>query len=73
MLIYSIILLLISAAVSNKRDNSILFSRITILALINTIIILTINFDINFINKTKKNLLGASETLRKLTPKMLKI
>ena len=51
MLIYSIILLLISAAVSNKRDNSILFSRITILALINTIIILAINFNINYINK----------------------
>jgi NADH-ubiquinone oxidoreductase chain 2 len=51
MLIFSIILLLLSAAVNNKRDSSILFSRITILALINSLIVLSINFNINFINE----------------------
>jgi NADH-ubiquinone oxidoreductase chain 2 len=51
MLIYSIILFLLSAAVNNKRDSSILFSRITILALINSLIVLSINFNVNFINE----------------------
>ena len=51
MLIYSIILLLLSTAVNNKRDSSILFSRITLIALINSLIVLSINFNINFINE----------------------
>jgi NADH-ubiquinone oxidoreductase chain 2 len=51
MLIFGIILLLLSTAVNNRRDCSILFSRVTMLILINTIIILYINININFISE----------------------
>jgi NADH-ubiquinone oxidoreductase chain 2 len=50
MLILSIILLLLSTAVNNRRDSSILYSRITILVLINTLIILYINYNSSFIH-----------------------
>ena len=49
MLVFSIILLLLSIAVNNRRDCSILYSRITILVLINTLIILYVNYNSNFI------------------------
>ncbi len=51
MLIYSIIILLLSTAVNNNRDSSILFSRITVLALISSLIVLSINIDMNFIHE----------------------
>jgi len=51
MLIYSIIILILSTAVNNNRDSSILFSRITILALITSLIVLSINLNFNFINE----------------------
>ena len=51
MLIYSIIILILSTAVNNNRDSSILFSRITILALITSLIVLSINLNFNFIDE----------------------
>jgi NADH-ubiquinone oxidoreductase chain 2 len=51
MLVFGIILLLLSTAVNNRRDCSILFSRVTMLILINTIIILYINININFVSE----------------------
>jgi NADH-ubiquinone oxidoreductase chain 2 len=50
MLIFSIILFLLSTAVNNRRDSSILYSRISILVLLNTLVILYINYNYNFIN-----------------------
>src|SRR3984957_14617105 len=50
MLIYSIISLIMSNAVNNRRDSSILYSRITILILINSLILLYNNFYINFLS-----------------------
>src|SRR3978361_1090047 len=50
MLVFGIILLLLSTAVNNRRDCSILFSRVTMLILINTIIILYININVNFVS-----------------------
>lgn len=50
MLVFGIILLLLSTAVNNRRDCSILFSRVTMLILINAIIITYINININFIS-----------------------
>jgi len=50
MLVFGIILLLLSTAVNNRRDCSILFSRVTVLILINTIIILYINVNVNFVS-----------------------
>lgn len=49
MLVVGIILLLLSTAVNNRRDCSILFSRITMLILINTIILLFIYINVNFV------------------------
>jgi hypothetical protein len=51
MLIYSVILLILCTAVTNNRDSSTLFSRITILALISTLIALSININIHFIHE----------------------
>ena len=51
MLILSTILLLLSNAVNLRRESSILYSRISVLILINTIIILYINLDVNFLLK----------------------
>jgi NADH-ubiquinone oxidoreductase chain 2 len=51
MLIYSIIILILSTAVNNNRDSSILFSRISILALITSLIVLSINLNFNFIDE----------------------
>jgi NADH-ubiquinone oxidoreductase chain 2 len=51
MLIYSIIILILSTAVNNNRDSSILFSRITVLALITSLIVLSINLNFNFIDE----------------------
>jgi len=51
MLILSIILILLSNAVNLKRESSILYSRISVLILINTILILYINLDVNFLLK----------------------
>ena len=50
MLIYSIIIL-INTAVNNNRQSLILFSRITILALITSLIVLSINLNFNFIDE----------------------
>ena len=50
MLVFGIILLLLSTAVNNRRDCSILFSRVTMLILINTIIILYVNINVNFLS-----------------------
>jgi hypothetical protein len=51
MLIYSIIILILCTAVTNNRDSSILFSRVTILALISSLIVLSININIHFIHE----------------------
>jgi NADH-ubiquinone oxidoreductase chain 2 len=51
MLIYSTLLLLISNAMNNRRDSSIIYSRISIFILINTIILLYIILNINFSSK----------------------
>ena len=51
MLLYSIIILILCTAVTNNRDSSILFSRITILALISSLIVLSININIHFIHE----------------------
>jgi len=51
MLIYSTILLLLATAVNNNRDSSILFSRMTILALISSLVVLSINLNLNFIHE----------------------
>jgi NADH-ubiquinone oxidoreductase chain 2 len=51
MLIYSVLILLLATAVNKNRDSSILFSRITILALISSLIVLSINMNINFIHE----------------------
>src|ERR1700733_7729012 len=51
MLILSTILLLLSNAVNLRRESSILYSRISVLILVNTIIILYINLDVNFLLK----------------------
>src|SRR3984885_1125450 len=48
MLIYSTLLLLISNAMNNRRDSSIIYSRISIFIIINTIILLYIILNINF-------------------------
>ena len=48
MLIYSTLLLLTSNAMSNRRDSSIIYSRISIIIIINTILLLYIIFNINF-------------------------
>jgi len=50
MLVFGIIVLLLSTAVNNRRDCSILFSRVTMLILINTIIILYVNINVNFLS-----------------------
>jgi NADH-ubiquinone oxidoreductase chain 2 len=50
MLVFGIIILLLSTAVNNRRDCSILFSRVTMLILINTIIILYVNINVNFLS-----------------------
>ena len=49
MLIYSIISLIMSNAVNNRRDSSILYSRISVLILISSFIILYNNFFHNFL------------------------
>lgn len=51
MLLYSIIILILCTAVTNNRDSSILFSRVTILALISSLIVLSININIHFIHE----------------------
>jgi NADH-ubiquinone oxidoreductase chain 2 len=51
MLIYSIIILLLATAVNNSRDTSILFSRLTVLALISTILVLSMNINFAFIQE----------------------
>ena len=51
MLVLSTILLLLSNAVNLRRESSILYSRICVLILVNTIILLYINLDINFLLK----------------------
>src|SRR6201996_176772 len=48
MLIYSTLLLLTSNAMNNRRDSSIIYSRISIIILINTILLLYIILNINF-------------------------
>lgn len=50
MLIYSLLVLLLSNSINNRRDISILFSRISTLILINTIYIVYINIQTIFIN-----------------------
>ena len=49
MLLYSIILLLLANAVNNRRDCSVLYSRISILVLINSLILVYFNYNVNFI------------------------
>jgi len=49
MLIYSIVFLIMSNAVNNRRDSSILYSRIAILILITCIILQSINYNISYI------------------------
>ena len=51
MLLYSIIILILCTAVTNNRDSSILFSRVSILALISSLIVLSININIHFIHE----------------------
>jgi len=51
MLIYSILILLLATAVNKNRDSSILFSRITILALVSSFIVLSMNMNIHFIHE----------------------
>lgn len=49
MLIYSIVFLIMSNAVNNRRDSSILYSRIAILILITCTILQSINYNISYI------------------------
>ena len=51
MLIYSTLLLLTSNAMNNRRDSSIIYSRISIIILINTILLLYIILNINYTYK----------------------
>jgi NADH-ubiquinone oxidoreductase chain 2 len=51
MLIYSILVLLLATAVNKNRDSSILFSRITIIALVSSLIVLSINMNIYFVHE----------------------
>jgi len=51
MLIYSTLLLLTSNAMNNRRDSSIIYSRISVLIIINTILLLYIILNINFTYK----------------------
>jgi NADH-ubiquinone oxidoreductase chain 2 len=48
MLIYSTLLLLTSNAMNNRRDSSIIYSRISVIILINTILLLYLILSINF-------------------------
>jgi NADH-ubiquinone oxidoreductase chain 2 len=50
MLVYSILFILISIAVNNRRDTSIIYTRLSIIAIIYSLIIININFNLNYLN-----------------------